>query len=1318
MQGTAVGSITLRNCKWELGVSETDWSPAPEDLIDAADAAAAAAAAAQTSANAANATLNDYADDSKVSPQEKSALANQWEDIKSEYGSIIAEAQKYSLQSSAAYTGYVTAKTNADNAFNYFLNPEIWGQFIDISSGTTGATKWGYFKAYYDARQNLLNAIATAAQALAQEALTTAQNISVGGRNYFGKFNLNATWLNFVWESDGRVHQTDTTVADTRSWNYSESQHKTTTKLPAGEYMLTVWCITANTRSSDNICLRTSTDGTTDGQSAATWVQSGILTAGEKYTKKITLASDLYVGVEVKSDGVYRIQLEDGNVSTAWKMATEDLSAGIDAAKQIAQGAQAAIDAINSDTTFSLAEKKAFRPTWYAISGTESTSTAFTASSTGSGSFHNVRDAAKGVGLSVTNLVTWGNDLRTFLNTYKLAVDEDTTSENFNPSRLSELLKIYLNEEERLWKAINDLVTAYYSRNLLRLLPGMWENGSFDDYGNETNVATRIRTDYYVPVKANVTYKITNYTNSSFHWYLMFFANSDGTGFSSANSINSAWQTARTVTYTPTAAGYVRLSVRNEANTTAIDQSAVDKLQMKFEEGSEATAFSLAPEDVAALNVVGGGNILRFTDKNQPASSLSSTTNWAEGIWRKASGGSGARENIEISGSPCGATRGWRLALPDPTTTSSSYKYAEVSQDYVTPIVKGMTFTVSCYVKKVSGSGDFRIYGYNHSSSQVAIGMTIVQSDCLSTMEWMRVVCTGVGSSPVGVYFGIRGYQNFEVQMCGMQLEYGSKASEWKHSDWDVQNAFKEFDYLKNGLQEAREGTTSIEGGLVLSKIIGVKADNNDNASIVAGFNATSDALSGLTALLFAGRDANNPNGTFRVYKNGVVESVNPNDSSQVAQYDNSSLKFKNSDGIRNVISSEPSGGIDNMLRVAGAQGGEGTESIGKTTSTWTQNRVNEVVSTSTGSYSDPSKVSYNGVVVSNSSFSTSDEKELFTPSLDADATLGATKLTMSLGGSIYFGTSYFDDNNAGQTNSEGATISGISNNVKVTYTYSVWRAGILVAANSVTKSKTSSGSISTSDSALKAEINIPAVSYVASKNVAQKVKIVVSASVEISSSATTHNPGSYQEPDYSTDGYYDVYVYPRRYIETTAVYVQANLEEFEWSYGQIKHTNHIYADGLLMSESDDSYFALDPTATDGDLLRFRLGNALYRMLTGGLAWNLNGGSTFYPVSPLILAVQLTYANNGYTRSIKYNPKGVAVNIQKIDQGRITFTHNLGLSNYSIQGVATPSNRDGSAATFINVAYTECTADSCVLILYHDGRYDGSVMIYVYSFEI
>jgi hypothetical protein len=142
----------------------------------AADSALSTASTANTNATTANNLLADIANDNKLTPSEKQDTKREWDSIVSEKTINDTQADLFAVSK----TAYGTAYTNLSN----YITPLLVS--LTTTSDITGTTFRDTFKAYYDARLNLLNAIAAKAKTLAdtaQSAATTANNTAITANN-------------------------------------------------------------------------------------------------------------------------------------------------------------------------------------------------------------------------------------------------------------------------------------------------------------------------------------------------------------------------------------------------------------------------------------------------------------------------------------------------------------------------------------------------------------------------------------------------------------------------------------------------------------------------------------------------------------------------------------------------------------------------------------------------------------------------------------------------------------------------------------------------------------------------------------------------------------------------------------------------------------------------------------------------------------------------------------------------------------------------------------------------------------------------------
>ena len=155
---------------WELATRYTDDTKANQAQASADAAKQAADSAQQTANNAvqsaatANALLSDIANDNKLTAQEKQETKKEWDIIVSEKPKNDASADRYGVSKTAYGTSYNTLST--------YITPLL--SSLSTTSDISGATFRSKFKAYYDARTDLLNAISAKAKSLADTAQQTA----------------------------------------------------------------------------------------------------------------------------------------------------------------------------------------------------------------------------------------------------------------------------------------------------------------------------------------------------------------------------------------------------------------------------------------------------------------------------------------------------------------------------------------------------------------------------------------------------------------------------------------------------------------------------------------------------------------------------------------------------------------------------------------------------------------------------------------------------------------------------------------------------------------------------------------------------------------------------------------------------------------------------------------------------------------------------------------------------------------------------------------------------------------------------------------
>ena len=146
----------------------------------AADAAKKAADAAKINADKANSLLADIANDNKLTAQEKQQTKKEWDVIVSEKPKNDASADKYGVSK--------TSYGNAYNTLSSYITPLL--SSLNTTSDITGTDFRAKFKAYYDARTDLLNAISAKAKALVDAADKKIESVKTELSAVDGKITL------------------------------------------------------------------------------------------------------------------------------------------------------------------------------------------------------------------------------------------------------------------------------------------------------------------------------------------------------------------------------------------------------------------------------------------------------------------------------------------------------------------------------------------------------------------------------------------------------------------------------------------------------------------------------------------------------------------------------------------------------------------------------------------------------------------------------------------------------------------------------------------------------------------------------------------------------------------------------------------------------------------------------------------------------------------------------------------------------------------------------------------------------------------------
>ena len=196
--------------------------------------------------------------------------------------------------------------------------------------------------------------------------------------------------------------------------------------------------------------------------------------------------------------------------------------------------------------------------------------------------------------------------------------------------------------------------------------------------------------------------------------------------------------------------------------------------RITWTDGNATTTSPVLAEAINSANnmQIGGTQILRGTNTVR---TLTSDGNWSDTHWRAASGGVGKRESIDVTDAPNANIRvGWRL-----TRESSAL---DIAQDSV-PVQAGETYTMSCYAR---GTGGLNLqYGKGGYANKVIQLSNVTKWTRYSLTFVVGAKDDGSTDGSTNIYYGNRDGAS-TIEICGMKLEHGDRATDWTPSPDDV----------------------------------------------------------------------------------------------------------------------------------------------------------------------------------------------------------------------------------------------------------------------------------------------------------------------------------------------------------------------------------------------------------------------------------------------------------------------------------------------------------------------------------------------------
>lgn len=188
------------------------------------------------------------------------------------------------------------------------------------------------------------------------------------------------------------------------------------------------------------------------------------------------------------------------------------------------------------------------------------------------------------------------------------------------------------------------------------------------------------------------------------------------------------------------------------------------------------TALSTAAYAQDAVdNISIGENLLLDSD----ASSLTKVMAGSDRYWSSSASlaSHGTAKFVEILDSPCRAKNGIELECTTTATVTHGLAFYNAPNTSKLSFTNGQTYTMSCYVKVVSGTVNQCQFNIQNGSS---IGYSTYRFT--PTSEWKRYSVTFTATSNLSqkvVYFEMAYTSIGAVQMCGFKLEKGNMATAW-----------------------------------------------------------------------------------------------------------------------------------------------------------------------------------------------------------------------------------------------------------------------------------------------------------------------------------------------------------------------------------------------------------------------------------------------------------------------------------------------------------------------------------------------------------
>ncbi len=507
-------------------------------------------------------------------------------------------------------------------------------------------------------------------------------------------------------------------------------------------------------------------------------------------------------------------------------------------AKSAATSAQSAIDAMNNDSIFDVTEKQSIRTEWECISGNANTTSTIGGDN---GSYKKACLMAESVGLLHETLDTQFSSLRTYLSSVQLYTDsnygDDAGENQFSRTTLATNFANYYNAETALIAEVQKKIVDDVEIGGTNLFPFFrftknlsCTRGTVNSSSNYALNITATSYDCYTNTYVGAGTPIKIEVSENKQYFLSFKKKFNTAGYILLRCYNSedsqifqyysSPANNQYILNTPTGTKYIciRFGITNSGETEEF-------YDIMLEQGNKPTAWSPSPEDVKEYTdktideiEIGAKNLIPFQyllDWNKQVSGTTNKVSDADGDAYQVNFGS----LFSISDKYASDVFGGKIKYKEKQQYAFKirWKFAGTSDD--------TKFTKACFY-----------FYYKDAPSERLVLARITKDDDEGVRENIFISEKGRTIDRIVGDATTASGDYSKTNIYNILLVEGNKVpSGWIDAVEDVEAKISELDYLKEALQ----GTTEIDGGLVLTNVIQLK---NAAGTVTGGMNGLNDS--------------------------------------------------------------------------------------------------------------------------------------------------------------------------------------------------------------------------------------------------------------------------------------------------------------------------------------------------------------------------------------------------------------------------------------------------------------------------------------------